>query len=657
MKKLLAFLLALAMTAGLFGCGQKVPEEPLPSADATTGPVSDGTEEFDLNETDLSTIGELLSDRELGTPYRITLKGLCTPVVLELDGIDLVSISAFEQTVPVSPEAEGYASIYGNLSPCIYDHDGIIYLNIWQGDIGYTCVLFPDGTYLEQYPDEELSLMTYVDEQGQPVQSQFAVKFNTIEQWDGAILENAASRDDFYYCIDAVEWTEEGSTVTAGEYYTISDQFDLDEIFTRLKGEGYFEEFDTLDELLAHEAAPEQQPHPDDTVRQEDRCIDTLIQAQEYDSRNNLITETFYEDGEEPFFIKTHQYDDKDREISGAWSCRGEEVYRYVHTYSDRGQLTETVWYTGNQEVERYTYTYRANSAYSKTFWQNGEKKYTYDFDAQGNLCGHRVYRNGQTVETQNPEALVKTQLLTDLWLPVLDNYPVSSHYYYDGTIPTEDSGAWEVTTHADGSRVLVQGETDEEDGLYYEVARSYNADGLLQQVSYRLEGTEYSREEYEYNANGACTRVVGYQDGEPEYTTENQYNSDGLLIRSDTNYANQQSYYTYDHDDNGQEVTYTTHSETYRYNDQGLLVETVVYEDSREVERTAWEYDRYGNVLPRLDSYEYHYDPEGILTQIELTLEDRCAGIAQLRSRTVYVTRENARQLQQIMRQELSWF
>ena len=659
MKKLCAMLLAALMVLSLAACEISVEDN------TATDPSTELTEKYDLNEIDLDGIGELLAQRDEDTISCIQLEGLCTPVELQLMGTNLLSMTAYGITAWVEEDGAEYASIYGNLWPVIYDQNGIIFLNIWKDDIGYSCVIYPDGTYMESYPDEEYSVMIYVDEEGRMCQSQFALRFIGIEQWATGPIDMATSRDDFYYSVDDVLWTEQEYAVTARESYTISDCFELDEIFDRAKADGLYPEFDTLDELLEYNAQrfeeteeAEDSTYWPDSNREEISYLDQFYVTRDYDDLKNLISETYYDCYGGEYFTKTHTYDAQNRDISGNWCFVGEEVYRYTNEYDEQDRLTETVWYQDDAEVERFSYTYDKKGGYTETYSQKGEKKYTYGFNAQGELTAHTVYQGNKAVKTKDLKSLVKTQLLTDLWHPVIDSEPMHFSHYYDGTLPTEDPDDWTVTTAADGSRTMTRGSVDEEDGLYYGVEHRYDAQGQLLQIIYTLEGNEYSRLEYEYGEKG-CIREVSYDDNQEVYTCENKYNDAGQLIRMDVRYTEPQTYYTYV-TENGQEVEteviYTERSETYRYNDQGLLVETVVLEDGNETDRTSYDYDANGYLLPRLSTYEYTYNAEGVLEQIWLIYEDDAAGAVQLRSRTVYVTPENARQLQDILRTEISW-
>ena len=156
-KKMLAWLLAAVMLLSMAAC--KKPVEPVETTPAATDPATDETEHFDLSQIDLEGIGELLAQRDETAVSHIRLDGLCTPVELELQGTELISITAYDSTVTVDPAAEEYSSIYGNLWPVIYDYGELIVLNIWHDEIGYTCVIFPDNSYLETFPDEEFSVM------------------------------------------------------------------------------------------------------------------------------------------------------------------------------------------------------------------------------------------------------------------------------------------------------------------------------------------------------------------------------------------------------------------------------------------------------------------------------------------------------------------
>lgn len=635
-----------------------------PTTTIATEPTSE-MEHYDLTQIDLEGIGELFAQRETETLSKIQLDGLCTPVVLELEGTELVSISAYGATVLPDPNAQ-YTSIYGNLIPELYDHEGMVFLNIWHDDTGYSCVIFPDGTYKETFPDSEYSVMIYVDEEQRMCQSKFALKFVGLDQWDTAPIDMAVSRDDFYYSIDDASWTKEaGYTTVARESYTISDYFVLDEIFDAAKSEGLYPEFDTVDELLAYNeqrlnSTEDEEPSDStDTVEEKVGYFDQYFASYLYDDRNNLLTETYYDSSENVYFTKTHTYDEMNREISGSWSFGDQEVYRYTHTYNNGGLITETVWYQADQEVERFSYTHMSDGSYTKTFSQKGQKKYTYTFDSTGTLTAHSIYQNGEEIKTRDVATLVKTQQLTDLWLPLLDHEAQHYPQYYNGTVLAEDPALWNETPGYDGGRILTQGSVDQEDGLLYTTENHYDEKDRLVKVIYKQENREYSREEYEYVGN-ICVRQIGYDRGVKEYTCENEYNIDGQLICAKTSYVNPQTY-GLSTEENGvtveTEVTYTTKIETYRYNDRGLLVETVIYEDAEERDRITYEYDVNGNILPRLDTYRYDYNVEGKPEGIWLLYEDHAAGMALLRCHTVYVTADNARQLRDIMRTELSWF
>ena len=657
MKKLLALLLAVLMLLFLVACGQNEAEKPTTTtAEPTTQVPEDSLEHYDLSQIDLVGIGELLAQREEYTVSRIRLDGLCTPVVLELRGTNLVSISAYGITAFVDPASAEYAGIYGNVSPTIYEHQGLIFLNVWKDNIGYSCVMCPDGTYLETFPDKEYSVMIYVNSEGQMVQSQFARKFMGIEQWETGPIDMAFARDDFYYSIDKASWTEEAYSVTSGESYTISDCFDLDEIFVNAKLNGLYPEFDTLDELLTYNAM-DRNP---DSVREEVSYFDELRAAYDYDSHRNLITETFYTLANNVYFIKNHTYDDRDLDVAGSWHFCGQEVYRYTHSYDSKERLIETVWYQGDQEVERFAYTYHSEGGHTETFYQNGEKKYTYTFDESGELIAHSIYEDGKQSKTKDVKSLVKTQLLTDIWFPIVDNDTLHFDYRYDGTFLIEAPKDAKATTAADGSYILTHESIDEEDGERCQHEYHYDANDHLVKVVHCAEGSEFLRDEYQYNSKGLRIEQTTYLDGEQDMISKFEYNRAGLLTRLERTYVSDQTDYILTNE-NGNEVTkeytYTVHAETYRYNAQGLLVEIVYYADDLEIDRDTFEYDANGYVLPSMDTYQYEYNAEGILETVWLVYEDWSAGAVQLRSRTVYVTQENARQLQEIMRNKLSWF
>lgn len=661
MKKVLMLLLIAVMLLSLVAC--KNDEVPPTTTLPTTEALKEEMEHFDLNEIDLESIGELLVERQQDGYCKIQLDGLCTPVILELEGTDVVTVSAYGTTVCVAEEAQDYSSIYGNLWPVIYDYDELIVLNIWHDEIGYTCVIFPDNSYLETFPDEEFSVMVYEEEGGKLVQYQFAMKFLGIDQWDTGPIDQATKRDDFYYSIDDAQWDGEAFHVISRDSYTISDCYELDEIFDAAKENGLYPAFDTLDELLAYNATEKgnnEQSQTPDSTREEVRFFDELRAVYEYDSNRNLLTEDYYTDVTDSlYFTKNHTYDEQNREIAGSWIFNGEEAYCYTNVYDEKDRLTETVWYQNDQEVERFVYAYQKNG-HTETFYQNGEKQYVYTFDSKGQLTAHSIFKDNEEIKTTDVKSLVKTELLTDIWLPFMDNGTIHSPYRYIGTVPTPAPADALKTTEADGSYVLVAEGVDTEFDEAYRHEYHYSADDQLLLTIHIWDGVESSRIEYQYDNNGQRILENSYLEGEKDVTTRRQYNSDGLLISLEREYAD--GYHDYIlTEENGEEVTkeytYTNRKETYCYNDRGLLAETVVYGDGQEFNRITYKYDNNGYVLPSMDTYEYVYNAKGILKGIWLVGKESAPGMVQLRSRTVYVTPENANQLQEIMRNELSWF
>ena len=661
MKRVLMLLLIAVMLLALVACknDEVSPTTTLPTTEA----LKEELEHFDLNEIDLESIGELLVERQQDGYRKIQLDGLCTPVILELEGTDVVTVSAYGTTVCVAEEAQDYSSIYGNLWPVIYDYDELIILNIWHDEIGYTCVIFPDNSYLETYPDEEFSVMVYEEEGGKLVQYQFAMKFLGIDQWDTGPIDQATKRDDFYYSIDDAQWDGKTFHVISRDSYTISDCYVLDEIFDAAKESGLYPAFDTLDELLAYNATEKgnnEQSQTPDSTREEVRYFDELRAVYEYDSNRNLLTEDYYTDvTDNLYFTKNHTYDEQSREIAGSWIFNGEEAYCYTNTYDEKDRLTETVWYQNDQEVERFVYAYRKNG-HTETFYQNGEKQYVYTFDSKGQLTAHSIFKDNEEIKTTDVKSLVKAELLTDIWFPFMDNGTIHSPYRYIGTVPTPAPADALKTAEADGSYVLVAEGVDTEFDETYRHEYHYSADDKLLLTIHIWDGVESSRIEYQYDNNGQCILENSYLEGEKDVTTRRQYNSDGLLISLEREYAD--GYHDYIlTEENGEEVTkeytYTNRKETYRYNDRGLLAETVIYGDGQEFNRITYKYDNNGYVLPSMDTYEYVYNAKGILKGIWLVGKESAPGMVQLRSRTVYVTPENANQLQEIMRSELSWF
>lgn len=720
MRQLFALLLAATMLLGMTACGgnhdtpgtdpssESIPGESTgettdtaPSDPAPTDPTGSVDDKpLIYNGERYASLYEIMEKLDEDgfldvSTYTVEIGGLCAPVALHMAYSRLVSISAFDHTVYVDTEAWDYSFLYGNTTAYLYDYQDAIILNLWTDSIGYSCVMTSQGSSVD-YPSGGTSRMVYVSEDGQLQWSKTSCKFNRpMQQRDIAPIDLATSRDEFYYAIGNASF--EGGSVQYGEavHYTISDVFDLDTAFADAKAQGQYAEFDTVDELLAYnlyleetdpDLAPGEDPYSyrirkvyDDDgnlIELNEYYGDTMTARFIYDKNGNLIQEIGYHVYGVEHYTFDHEYDAQGREIAGRHSFFGDDVdYRYTLAYDDAGNLTEKVYYENDQETERFVYTYDSDgNRTSEIFSQAGIKKYGYEFNKNGDLIKHISYQDGIAVEHENVDDLIKAQLVTGVWFPIMDSEPIHSRFHYDGAEPISPPLAGEITYHDDGSWTLIHGSYDDEDGLYYESEHLYDENGLLIRTIYRTEGVETGHYVYTYDDNGNRVKFESYEDGSVQSYTLYEYDASDLLV-TEVDYSDGQEtcrreneydasgrliYFTIHYtevDDDNNGISHTEYSTQYIYNEKGWLIETIQFENGVESFRDTYEYDEAGRILKNPEYYQYVYDENGMLSRIRIAYDEWVTGDVVFHYRTVYVTPETAEALRQIINDELSWF
>ena len=216
--------------------------------------VNTPMQEFTAQITDADslymTLEEIVTQEkvEYGEQYTVNVNGLSTPVKLVMQGdSELVSIIAYGYTVETGSEG---IYLYGNINTKLYQYGDAVILSRDYYDVGNTWILTPDGC-ISVYPENGTSVTLDVDENGELRYTRLAEKFNAdVQQVYTAPIYLATSRDDFYR-EEGIAAIQNGQLVLYPEKtYTISDCFDLDEIFEYANENGEYTEYDSVDELL-----------------------------------------------------------------------------------------------------------------------------------------------------------------------------------------------------------------------------------------------------------------------------------------------------------------------------------------------------------------------------------------------------------------------
>ena len=271
MKKIcflfLCLLLVMSMMLTLVGCGDQdgekagfdtmppsedqsilkttAPEEP--SVDETLDPY-DADEEYEVAAEDLRAFLDswYLKYQELDPvpTCEVTVTGLCTPVVLEMDGLMVNRVRLWNRTLVVDAGVNE-----GAINFSIGDtEDDLIYIN---GH--YESWLATEAeTFFKPY-EHEVHTWFELNEQGTLVYRITAMAVYYMEQWDNAPLDSATDRGNLYEETGIVHMVNGSPTLAMRERLLMNDVYDFDALFkeARKQDPDYREDCANADEVLA----------------------------------------------------------------------------------------------------------------------------------------------------------------------------------------------------------------------------------------------------------------------------------------------------------------------------------------------------------------------------------------------------------------------
>ena len=182
--------------------------------------------------------------------YTIHLGGLHTPVVVNMNGLDVLSVSAFDQTVELGGAgmANDYHDGYTPVQLIRSTYDAVV-IHVSFGEMGDGSILITKNQIFK-YPKEfDSSIFLWVKDDGTLGYRQTWIDTKIeIEGW--YMLYYPTSRDMVMYQEGTAEIVEGELALTSEKTVLLSDYFDLDAMFAEAKAEGWFEEYETLDELF-----------------------------------------------------------------------------------------------------------------------------------------------------------------------------------------------------------------------------------------------------------------------------------------------------------------------------------------------------------------------------------------------------------------------
>lgn len=242
MKRWILALIVLTMLFGLTAC-VSAPEDSIPADD------------YDLtyDMTDYSHFAEIFDTKSVDEwealgEYTILLNGLHTSVLVDMDGMDVLAIRAYGQTAELGEAG----TVFQDATPVsIRSTEDAVVVNSSRDYDGETVIL-AEGLCRKFQPEAGISTQIFVLEDGTLAYGRYWGEYVTsFEQWDTAPLELCTSRDQFLYETGRAEIRDGEVVLTLEKTITVSDVYDLDAMFAEAQASGLFEEYETVDALLA----------------------------------------------------------------------------------------------------------------------------------------------------------------------------------------------------------------------------------------------------------------------------------------------------------------------------------------------------------------------------------------------------------------------
>ena len=251
MKRWIAALISMMLLLGLTACG------PAPQSMEPEAAVPEETYDLVYDMTSYGFFSEIFEEKSpddwtaMGR-YTMLLKGLHTSVVVSMEGTDVLTIRAYDQTVELGEAGladeyhEGYSPVYYIGST----RDAVV-IRVSGGESSDDSILITEGrTYtFEQETDCHTGFT--VGEDGTLEYCRTWIDPSDLEEMGYYALEACTSRDEVLYEAGCAELVEGELVLTPEETVVFSDVFDLEALFAEAKAAGAFEAYDSVDALLA----------------------------------------------------------------------------------------------------------------------------------------------------------------------------------------------------------------------------------------------------------------------------------------------------------------------------------------------------------------------------------------------------------------------
>ncbi len=213
--------------------------------------------DFEYNINDYNFFSDIMDNKteeewaNLGN-YTMLINGLDTPVVLEMEGMKVNTVTAYNKTVEVNIDTyQGYtpAEIQG-IEGAVIVNENLDYSN-------RSWIITKENIHTFN-PKDNISTRIFVDKEGNLQYTRYWGEYMTsFNQWDTAPLDLCKSRDEFLYQKGTVRIETEKIFLSPEKTVNVSDEYDLDSLFEDAKKNGMYEEYNTADEVLSNNADSE----------------------------------------------------------------------------------------------------------------------------------------------------------------------------------------------------------------------------------------------------------------------------------------------------------------------------------------------------------------------------------------------------------------
>lgn len=247
MKRWTLVLISMLLLLALAACASG-PEATIP------------TDEYDLayDMQEYGHFADIIDERAMEEgQYTILLNGLHTPVLVEMDGMDVLSVRAYGQTAELGAAGTAFQ---GSTPVSIRATEDAVVINMSRDFDGETILLTQAQCHRFQ-PDGEISTQVYVREDGTLAYGRYWGHYVTsFEHWDTAPLDLCTGRDQFLYETGDAEILDGEVILTPENTVTVSEAYDLDAMFARARETGAYDAYETVDALLAANQAGANEP-------------------------------------------------------------------------------------------------------------------------------------------------------------------------------------------------------------------------------------------------------------------------------------------------------------------------------------------------------------------------------------------------------------